>query len=262
MPDCMVFISSFTLGKRLAAPAWIPLYQDWAMAGSFARRNTEFFLLDEITSKYLAHEMRGRERIEKWQKQKGGEGKKGPVREVKDAWRRQTSFRANWKFQILKRICEWEVPFYNIPSKPFCYFQVEVSQTFFPPVNELNQVLCKAACFSHVVPVFCVRGALFSWHLTHLERDAARLLHLRGELHAPLRCGGGRVPREGSPRGARALKEGRHLLDVLHWSKSVRVWEKGVDKGGKADKRTWGGREKELWDMNVEPLASEMSWKL
>lgn len=35
------------------------LYQDWAMAGSFARRNTEFFLLAEITSKYLADEMRG-----------------------------------------------------------------------------------------------------------------------------------------------------------------------------------------------------------
>lgn len=30
------------------------------MAGSFARRNTEFFLLDEITSKYLADEMRAR----------------------------------------------------------------------------------------------------------------------------------------------------------------------------------------------------------
>lgn len=60
MPGCMLFISSFTRGKRLAAPAWIPLYQDWAMAGSFARRNTEFFLLDEITSKYLADEMRAR----------------------------------------------------------------------------------------------------------------------------------------------------------------------------------------------------------
>lgn len=83
MPGCMVFISSFTLGKRLAAPAWIPLYQDWAMAGSFARKNTEFFLLDEITSKYLAQEMRGREGEERNGRNKKEVGKRGPVREVK-----------------------------------------------------------------------------------------------------------------------------------------------------------------------------------
>ncbi len=41
------------------------------MAGSFARRNTEFFLLDEITSKYLAEEMRGREREKQAGRQKG-----------------------------------------------------------------------------------------------------------------------------------------------------------------------------------------------
>ena len=41
------------------------------MAGSFARRNTEFFLLDEITSKYLADEMRGQER------ETSREGKRG-----------------------------------------------------------------------------------------------------------------------------------------------------------------------------------------
>lgn len=35
------------------------LYQDWAMAGSFARRNKEFFLLHEITSKYLENEEEG-----------------------------------------------------------------------------------------------------------------------------------------------------------------------------------------------------------
>lgn len=68
MPSCMLFNSSFTRGRRLAAPAWMALYQDWAMAGSFARRNTEFFLLDEITSKYLAEKMRGVERV----KQKRG----------------------------------------------------------------------------------------------------------------------------------------------------------------------------------------------
>lgn len=73
MPGCMLFISSFTRGKRLAAPAWMALYQDWAMAGSFARRNTEFFLLDEITSKYLADEMRGRERSEQGDKREMGE---------------------------------------------------------------------------------------------------------------------------------------------------------------------------------------------
>lgn len=61
MPGCMLLISSFTRGKRLAAPAWMALYQDWAMAGSFALRNTEFFLLDEITSKYLANEMTEKE---------------------------------------------------------------------------------------------------------------------------------------------------------------------------------------------------------
>ena len=87
MPGCMLLISSFTRGKRLAAPAWIPLYQDWAMAGSFARRNTEFFLLDEITSKYLADEMRERESgairetKRRW--------KKGAVREIKDTWQKR-----------------------------------------------------------------------------------------------------------------------------------------------------------------------------
>lgn len=54
----MTFISSFTLGKRLAMLACMALYQDWAMAGSFARRNMEFFLLDETTSKYLTREQR------------------------------------------------------------------------------------------------------------------------------------------------------------------------------------------------------------
>lgn len=76
MPGCMLFISSFTRGRRLAAAAWMALYQDWAMAGSFARRNTEFFLLDEITSKYLTEETRRR----------GGEASrtKRPVRDTKD----------------------------------------------------------------------------------------------------------------------------------------------------------------------------------
>lgn len=64
------------------------LYQDWAMAGSFARRNTEFFLLAEITSKYLADEMRGRGggergRARSKQEDKKGDGKRGPVREKK-----------------------------------------------------------------------------------------------------------------------------------------------------------------------------------
>lgn len=53
IPGCMTFIASFTLGKRWATLACMALYQDWAMAGSFARRNMEFFLLDETTSKYL-----------------------------------------------------------------------------------------------------------------------------------------------------------------------------------------------------------------
>ena len=44
------------------------------MAGSFARRNTEFFLLDEITSKYLADEMRGGERVRGRQENKKGDG--------------------------------------------------------------------------------------------------------------------------------------------------------------------------------------------
>lgn len=52
-PGCMTFISSFILGKRLAMLFCMALYQDWAMAGSFARRKTEFFLVAEITSKYL-----------------------------------------------------------------------------------------------------------------------------------------------------------------------------------------------------------------
>lgn len=79
MPGCMLFISSFTRGKRLAVPAWIPLNQDWAMAGSFARRNTELFLLPEITSKYLADETRGLE---------GESGREGAIRETEPRWKR------------------------------------------------------------------------------------------------------------------------------------------------------------------------------
>lgn len=60
MPGCMVFISSFTRGKRLATQACMALYQAWAMAGSFARRNTEFFLLEDITSRYLTEKAHGR----------------------------------------------------------------------------------------------------------------------------------------------------------------------------------------------------------
>lgn len=58
IPGCMIFISSFTLGKRLAMLACMVLYQDWAMAGSFARRNMELFLVDETTSKYLTRGQR------------------------------------------------------------------------------------------------------------------------------------------------------------------------------------------------------------
>lgn len=72
----------------------------------------------------------------------------------------------------------------------------------------------------HIVPVFCVRGALFSWHLAHLQWDDTGLLHLSGwELRRPLRCGGGRLPGKAGPWGPWALKEGRHLLDVFHWGR-------------------------------------------
>lgn len=102
------------------------------MAGSFARRNTEFFLLDEITSKYLAEEMRGREREASMETKKK---KKGVVRDIKDKWQRGKSLRVKRKFQILtKRICERDgvrSPFYNILCKPFCYFQVGLCQIFF-----------------------------------------------------------------------------------------------------------------------------------
>lgn len=54
----MAFMSSFTLGRRFTMLACMALYQDWAMAGSLARRNMELFLVDETTSKYLKSEDR------------------------------------------------------------------------------------------------------------------------------------------------------------------------------------------------------------
>lgn len=105
MPGCMLFISSFTRGKRLVAPACMALYQDWAMAGSFARRNTEFFLLDEITSKYLAVDMRESETGASRQTTRKRE--KRPVKEIKDTSQQKMSLRVKRKFHILtKRICE------------------------------------------------------------------------------------------------------------------------------------------------------------
>lgn len=84
-------------------------------------------------------------------------------------------------------------------------------------INKEHAWLLRDEVPSCAVPVFCVRGAVFSRDLTHLQQNRARLFDLsRRELGAPLRRGGGRFPWEGGPRGPRALKEGRHLLDVLH----------------------------------------------
>ena len=75
------------------------------MAGSFARRNTEFFLLDEMTSKYLASEMRGSERRKKRDMRKM---EKEAVRKTKDKWRREEGLKR--KFQkSLKTICKLDI---------------------------------------------------------------------------------------------------------------------------------------------------------
>lgn len=167
----MCLISSFTLGNRLAAPAWIPLYQDWAIAGSFARRNTEFFLLAEMTSKYLEATDEGLDE----------------ERSEDTKWREDRSLRHLQKEHLHNS--------------------------------------------SFTVPVFCVRGALFSWHLAHLQGDDARLLHLSWQrLSALLWSGRGRVPWQASAGSPRTFKEGRHLLDVLHWSREEQ--EQGTEGDG------------------------------
>lgn len=108
---------------------------------------------------------------------------------------------------------------------------------------------------SHAVPVFCVRGALFPWHLTHLQWDAARLLHLyRGKLTGPLRCGGGRIPREGGPRGSRTFKEGRHLLDVLHCSEER---EENEIKKNRQQEKT-GNLGIWIWSLRVWKLSQRL----
>lgn len=98
------------------------------MAGSFARRNTEFFLLDEITSKYLADEMRerGRERGQKWR------WKNGSVTGIKDNWQRKRE-KLEGKEEVLDINKEnkegYEVAF--IIFFVSCFVQVWLCQIFF-----------------------------------------------------------------------------------------------------------------------------------
>lgn len=108
IPGCMTFISPFILGKRVAMLFCMALYQDWAMAGSFARRKTEFFLVAEITSKYLTGGQRG---------EQGDEAAFiGPSVKVSDQkfWWKDTVFKGESKnvwTALLPVFCVWRTLF-------------------------------------------------------------------------------------------------------------------------------------------------------
>lgn len=53
MPGCRVLRLSLTVESSAAQLAWIAVYHDWAIAGSFALKNADSFLSADTTSKYL-----------------------------------------------------------------------------------------------------------------------------------------------------------------------------------------------------------------
>lgn len=53
MLGCRARRLSLAVASSAAHPAWIALYHDWAIAGSFALKNADCFLSADTTSKYL-----------------------------------------------------------------------------------------------------------------------------------------------------------------------------------------------------------------
>lgn len=202
MPGCRALRLALVVESSAAQPAWIALYHDWAIAGSFAFKNADCFLSADTTSKYLhTHTDRGKDegkdQITYWHEVGGGV---------------LGSFWVKKQMSVFTINNISYISSFNHNSHPGWKEEIKM--------HPFSSSVCVCSCVS--LPVLCVWWTLLAGDMAHFQWDGSGLLHDWVDLL--LWCRGQRVQKRSTRR--RILKKCRHLFYVFYYRVRERYRER------------------------------------